>query len=310
MEKDGQIGLNLGHPAMRCVPFDGGTMEQGIKHLPRHLARLVRRKAGFPPEMRPDIDGEPLLVQIASLWAAHQRFAMETKRKDDPRLQERFLRVARVYSDLALAGARLQRADAFKERHAKLLLHYWRTHGKTVGTIRKNWSLLSIWSRVLGKPGMLGRLEAYWPDIPDLVRQQVPAQDATALARGPSPGQMLELMRATDRTHWFVERLCTELGLTVEEALLFDRDTATGYLAGRLVVRATQRREVRSVALDQHSKVVLVQEVEAHIHRLGRRRLMWPDMGVPEAVKKHQNRLAYMRRKYPHDLPSGGEHEA
>jgi hypothetical protein len=46
-------------------------------------------------------------------------------------------------------------------------------------------------------------------------------------------------------------------------------------------------------------KTTLVQEVQAFIKERGHARLMWSDMKPAEAVRKHQNRIAYMRRKHP-----------
>jgi hypothetical protein len=111
--------------------------------------------------------------------------------------------------------------------------------------------------------------------------------------------QMTDLMRSRDQTHWYVERLVESLGLSQEEALMFDSVMATNYLAGRLVIRSTSRREFRSVKLDSYEKTILVQEVQSFIKERGRARLMWSDMKPAEAVRKHQNRIAYMRRKHP-----------
>lgn len=297
----GQRSLAIGFGQARAQAVDVEGMEVGVRHLGAQLAHLVRRTAPMPSDLRPEVPKEPMDVQIATLWKAYAVFSRRVKAKgDDAESVERVRYLMGMYEELARVGCKLTQADGLKERHVKILLERWREAGLSVNTIRKRWSYLKIWTLALGKPGMVGRLESYWPDIPKSAPSGETASTPFAIKDWSlTSAQMTDLMRSRDQTHWYVERLVESLGLSQEEALLFDSVMAANYLAGRLVIRSNSRREFRSVKLDSHDKTILVQEVQSFIKERGRARLMWSDMKPAEAVRKHQNRIAYMRRKHP-----------
>ena len=301
--KAGQRSLSIGFSQARAQAVDVEGIEVGVRHLGAQLAHLVRRAAPMPNDLRPAVPKEPMDVQIATIWKAYAVYSGRVKAKtDDAESVERVRHLMRMYEELARVGCKLTHAEGLKERHVKILLDQWREAGLSANTIRKRWSILKIWSLALGKPGMIGRLEEYWSDIPKPQSESKRVlSNASPVSKDWSltPSQMTDLMRSRDQTHWYVERLVEDLGLSQEEALLFDSVMATKYLAGRLVLRSTSRREFRSVKLDSHDKIILVQEVQAFIKERGRARLMWSDMKPAEAVRKHQNRIAYMRRKHP-----------
>lgn len=280
-------------------------LDEGVRHLGRNVIHAVRRQAPLPSHLKPEVGDQPLVVQIATLWKTYAGFSGRNKPKADNRDELRRLHdIAGFYDELAAAGCTLKQVDGLRERHAKILLQRWLDLGRKPATIRRNWSILRTWCLALSKPGMVGPLEQYWPDAP---KPEVGeggkgerTQDKTL-----DESQITELMRADDQTHWFVERLHRELGLSVEEALLFDRDMAANYLQGRLMVVAANRRDHRTVNLDSQDKVLLVQQVQAFVTERARARLMWPDMPLVKALRKHQNRVAYLRRKSP-----GGDHAA
>ncbi len=306
----GQRSLAIGFGQARAQAVNVEGMEVGVRHLGSQLAHLVRRTAAMPSELRPEVPKEPMDVQIATLWKAYAVYSRRVKAKgDDAESVERVRYLMGMYEELARVGCKLTQADGLKERHVKILLERWREAGLSVNTIRKRWSYLKIWTLALGKPGMVGRLEHYWPEIQKVASDGKRAHAAQVTNKDWSltSTQMTDLMRSRDQTHWYVERLVESLGLSQEEALTFDSVMATNYLAGRLVIRSKSRREFRSVKLDSHEKTILVQEVQAFIKERGRARLMWPDMKPAEAVRKHQNRIAYMRRKHQNTEHGSGQ---
>lgn len=269
----------------------------GVDHLSRSLAQVVRRVTPMPQELRPNLQGLPLLMQIATLWKAYERFSLRQEpRADDAHQQQRIRRIVRFYQDLKTIGCALEHADGLRERHARVLLKDWRERNKAAATIRSDWSILRVWALALGKAGMIQPLEKYWPEAPK----------ATAGSAGRDRkrmewhcnGELLTLLqRGRDPTHWYVERLCGELGLTVEEALAFTPALASQYLDGRLVLRAPNRQDFRTIPVSSHEQVLLVQEAQQFMAERRRARLMWPDISPYVARRKHENHLHYLRRK-------------
>jgi hypothetical protein len=290
--------MRLRGAVVASAPFDGRYLEKDIQKLGSKLYQSVRKGACLPENMRPCLDGLILHDQVVLVWKA---FSVFTSRTQNGREKlgdiERIRSVIALYRDLSELGCRIEKVDGLKERHARVLLEHWRKSGKADATIRKNWSILRIWAQALGKPNMIDKLEIYWPQAPKTwLDANKPAGAKWALL---TEQQMTELMRASDQTHWYVERLIEAFQVSVEEALLFDKTMTSKYLSGKLVLRSMDRREYRSVEVDSHTKTVLVQELEAFIQQRGRAKLMWQDMTVSEAVRKHQNRVAYLRRKFP-----------
>jgi hypothetical protein len=179
----------------------------------------------------------------------------------------------------------------FREKHARLLLAYWR-ECCSPATIHLYWSRVLTLTHVLGKVGMVGHLEQYWPDAPPAktAKRDARTQDATL-----NDDQLTELMRKRDLTHWFVQRLHQELGLSFAEAMKFDRGAAADRLHRRVIVDDRFRR--REVRLQDETQVALVQQVVDFLTKTGRRELKWPVIGLDKAVRKHENRVAYLRRK-------------
>jgi len=311
----GQRPLALGRAPMKADPINTGDLIGEVQHLGSSLARTVRHGAALPGDLRPELDGRPLPIQISSLWRAYCVYTYREARGNEERAQnERYCDILRMYEDLAKAGYKLQQADGLRDRHVKVLLQLWRARAKPT-TVRKQWAILRQWMLVLGRPGMMGPIEQYWPDIPPRERK---AAGENPRDKTLTEAQMTELMRARDLTHWYVERLRRELQLTVEEALHFDKVLAANCLEGRLVLQSVATGQWRTVQIKDHASLMLVQDVQAFIAQRGRKRLMWPDMTPAAALKRHQNRLSYLRAKTAraqepaagdaHQL-SGGSHE-
>ena len=307
--KNGQFKLTAGPVPMRAGPVDVQGIQAGVTAL-GSLARAARRGEPLPERFRPNLDGMELGDQVATVWRAYALYSVRaTAGRADQATAERLRRVVHFYEELSTAGYRLQRADAIGQRHIKVLLQIWRDAGKSVGTIRSQWSTLRIWALALGKGGLVQSLEAYWPNAPKAALSDDGKRAAKLQDRKLDEAQMSELMRAPDPTHWLVERLRRELGLTLEESLFFDHEMATQYLKGRLLVRSSTSREYRSVPVGGHEQLLLVQQVEQVMAERGRCRLMWPDSSLQQALRRHQNRLAYLRRKSPREpaAPQGGD---
>lgn len=292
-----QKRIPLGPLPIPAANVDLFVRESGVEHLSRGLAQAVRRVQPMPQELKPNLQGMPLLTQIATLWKAYERFSLRQEpRADDSNQLHRMRRIARLYQDLHRIGCGLEHADGLRERHARLLLKSWRDREKAAATIRSDWSILRVWALALGKAGMIQPLEHYWPDAPKAAAPDAGrAQKRMEWHRNQEILAML--LRGRDQTHWYVERLCGDLGLTVEEALAFTPEMASQYLEGRLLIRAPRKQDFRTIPVTTHDQVILVQDIQRFMAERRRRRLMWPDITPLEARRKHENHLAYQRRK-------------
>lgn len=289
---------------MKAQQINTAALTAEVRHLGRGLAQAVRARQPMPPALLPDLEAQPLHVQISTIWRAYLSYTYrDPRREDDTGVVERYRAIARLYGQLGERGYHLNNARGLKERHVRVLLQLWREQGKKPSTIRSRWSILRMWMLALGRAGVIGPIEQYWPDIPK-------QEDGTAIGGNPrdkvlSEAQMTELMRASDLTHWYVECLHQELGLTVQEALAFDSQMATKALTGRMMVRSSSGEGGWMVAASSQAQVTLVQKVETFMAERGRGHLMWPNMTLSSALKRHYNRLAYLRRKFPAGAPSG-----
>lgn len=276
---------------------------EGTKRAPSDRDKLVVDSAGdrlrhfeqLPESRRPDLEGLPPVRQIAALLAAWWTYT-GVRNQDSGKCIREIRDVVRIYTQLEEAGCKLPDVVTFREKHARMLLVYWRDKKqRKATTIEVYWSRLITWTRVLGKWGMVDSLEKYWPERPK-ADQGTTHGKRTQDARLGESG-LTELFRARDRTHWFVQRFHEDLGLTFEEALRFDRVAAADVLHGRVFADPGSGSRKRIVVLETEGQRLLVQQAVDFLNKTNRRQLMWPRCSLSEAVRKHENRVAYLRRK-------------
>lgn len=228
-----------------------------------------------------------LETQIAAVLASAE--GRVGARDRDDLIALRCKRLARMYRELAAAGAELDNINDLEEQHATLLLRRWRERRRAASTIRSDWSILRVWCEALGKPGRLKLLREYWPDAP---RASTARSPATAPRHGDAV--LLDALReSSDRTHYFVERLCQALRLSVQEALLFPVTDPTR--AGTDTASARKLRAAMSAAGPEIDEVL--REAAAFLALSERPSLIWQGLDLAQAMRRHENRLAYLRRK-------------
>lgn len=280
--------------------LDHQALRQGVEGLPGEFSRYVRRRQDMPAQVRPQLDGLPLVKQIAAVLDAHQVYrGGERGALADESVSLRCIRVTRIYDDLARLGIKLVNVDALRERHARQLLAHWRERGLAVATIRTHWSTLRTWTLALGKGGLVAPLETYWPDAPKVHAPKPGShKDPGRMGRRHDDPQVLaRLLRHADLTHFYIERLGRDLGLTVEESLMFTPAMAADYLRDKLVLQPAATQQPKAISLGGHDQVLLVQEVQDFLARSGRNHLMWRDISLRQGVRKHENHMAYQRRQ-------------
>lgn len=229
----------------------------------------------------------PLEAQIAGVLAGVSGRIGAGDRSDLIRL--RCKRLARMYRELAAAGEQLDDLKQIGERHAMVLLRRWRDRNRSAATIRSDWSILRVWCEAIGKAGCVKTLREYWPEAP----RAKTGREATSTPRHGDSELVDALARDTDRTHYFVERLCLALRFSVQEALLFPicdlppptRDTG----AARKLQAAMSAAPLEVEGL--------LHEAAAFLGGQQRSALIWPGLELAQAMRRHENRLAYLRRK-------------
>lgn len=223
--------------------------------------------------------------QIAGILAARTAPAA-TDRPD--LLALRYTRLVRMYRDLALAGEALENVRALGERHALVLLRHWRDHGRAAATIRSGWSILRAWFQAIGKPECVKRLRHHWPEAP---RAAVDHGRPKTTRHGDC--ELIASLRGDrDATHYHVERLCQVLRLSVQDALLFpvfDPATCPPDSTRGRKFQAARRTAPEAVA-------EVLQAAAAFVAQRSRPTLLWPKLNLTQAARRHENRLAYLRR--------------
>lgn len=242
---------------------------------------------GPPPNLTATGKTATLEEQIATVLASAAGRVGARDREDLIAL--RCKRLARMYRELAAAGSPLEDISQLGERHATLLLRRWRERRRAASTIRSDWSILRVWCEALGKPGCVKLLREYWTDAPR-------ASSARDPAVPPRHGDsvLLEALREDrDRTHYFVERLCKALRLSVQEALLFPVTAPTR--AAKDTASARKLQAAMNAAGPEVDE--LLRDAAAFLAAADRPALIWPHLELAQAMRRHENRLAYLRRK-------------
>jgi site-specific recombinase XerC len=70
-----------------------------------------------------------------------------------------------AFDQLADLGFNLQNPKNLTEQHVTALCQYWHSEGKQVSTIQEYLSKLRVFSRWIGKDGMVKSLPKYLPDV-------------------------------------------------------------------------------------------------------------------------------------------------
>lgn len=206
--------------------------------------------------------------------------------------------VARAIRQAWELGYRIQQVENLRPIHCTRLLESWRARNLSRTTVAKRWDALRDFCDAVGKPGMLRRLDAVWPE-------ESTATDGVARRRRQTLTsisvqtykQILERLDDAQPIYW-VLRLERELGLTREEALLTNLVVAaarcsTGSL---LPVSKAGGRQGRVVEIRSDEQRELVASAVRYLKRCERERLCWRVLSPEAAIAKVKNALSYQLR--------------
>lgn len=213
------------------------------------------------------------------------------RRSEAPPREDLFMlrckRVERMYRFLAAENHEVTNVADLTEAHARALLARWRREHLSAATIRSQWSMLRVWAEAIGSPGMIKSLSDYWKDVPK-------ATKAKTAPVGPGRHQddrlIAELSKSRDRTHYWIERTCNLLRISVQEAL----EVSPSNLAENPSIAAKLKRAQDA---DPAGCGQLIEGLQEFLVQRNRAKLLWTNATAGHALRKHENHLAYVRRK-------------
>lgn len=224
--------------------------------------------------------------QIRSAWSQFDR-----QRSDPPQRPDLFdlrcKRVERMYKTLATEGFDFKRVTDLTESAARALLARWRKDQLAAVTIRSQWSVLRVWVGALGKDGLIKPLSVYWGEVP-----KASSKKKTAGSVGRHSDLQLEgvLAEGQDKTHYWIERACRILRISAHDAIdLVPDEFETEASAGSEALRAP--------GPDLESRAQLIAELRRFLFAAGRPTLRWAELSPRHALRRHENHVAYVRRK-------------
>jgi PAS domain-containing protein len=235
---------------------------------------------------------------VQTLMARHNAEQPLQMRKRRAAVAARSVEVARAIRQAWQLGYRIQRVENLRPIHCTRLLEAWQQRDLSRATVARRWDALRDFCDAVGKPGMLQRLEAVWPEEPTAKASATFRRRQTlASISDQTYQQILGRLDDTRPVYW-VLRLERELGLTREEALLTNLVVAsvrcsTGNL---LPVSKAGGLEGRVVEIRSDEQRELVASAVRFLKRCERERLCWRLLSPEAAIAKVKNALSYQLR--------------
>lgn len=254
-------------------------------HLQDHSPLIDSTRKPTAVAIRP-AGHEPIEAQIRKVWGDYMGRRTDASPREDL-FTLRCKRVERMYKFLAAENHEVANVMDLTEAHARALLARWRRERLSPATIRSQWSMLRVWAEAIGRPGMIKSLSTYWKEAPKATKAKVAS---VGPGRHQDERLIAELFKSKDRTHYWIERTCHVLRISVQEAL----ELSPSNIAENSSVAA---KFDRSLEADPAGCKQLIEGLQAFLAQCDRTKLLWIDAPAGHALRKHENHLAYVRRK-------------
>lgn len=266
------------------------TVPRTLPNLKDTQGRSVPERAPLSHPIAEQLQGRAIAEQVKLVLADRCRFLGEFPSRRV--MQDRCERIVTSYSELKTMGFQITEVTSFGLKHARALLESWKTRGLANKTIYNRWSALRGWVIALGKHGMLGTIEEYWPDFNSETKP-------TTSARQLTPEQLQErsdyLASKSDKTAYLVDRLAREVGMVREDALEMEHIAALAVAQGHGVLRCGNGASARVYTkISEHQR--LFKEAADFMTERKREKLSWPGLSNHEAIAKYTFRLSYVTR--------------
>jgi hypothetical protein len=206
-------------------------------------------------------------------------------------------RLSRIFADMGRAGHPLSNVVDLEASHGRAVLQYWCDIGKAAATIRSEWSVLRTFAKCVGKSVLDGPIQRFSNALPKM--SYPPKAPASALPpRHQDLGTVALLEASRDRTHYFIERLCQLLRISVQQALTLDPGDLTALLACPPAPGlATNKRMAAAIAAHPAELEDACAQLCEFLAGRDRPTLVWEGHGLVQSMRKHENHLAYIRRR-------------
>jgi hypothetical protein len=252
--------------------------------------RSAQDRAPLSHPVADQLQGKAIAEQVKLVMADRCRFLGEFPSRRV--MQDRCERIITAYTELRAMGFQISDVTTFGLKHARALLESWKTRDLAKKTIYNRWSALRGWAIILGKHGMLGSVEEYWPEF-----NQAAAPTAGARVLTPVQLQIRSdfLGGKSDKTAYLVDRLAREAGMVREDALEMEFAAAQAIAQGHDVLRCGNGASVH-VYKEMSKHQDLLQEAADFMGSRNRTKLGWPGLSSHDAIAKYSVRMSYVTR--------------
>jgi len=161
------------------------------------------------------------------------------------------------FGELRTLGYAIENPANLAERHVQALVVRWEGAGQSAATIQNKLSVLRVFARWIGKPGLV-RSSAAYASTPERVRRAYAARaDKSWSAHGVDFDTLVELVSAYDRHVGLQLKLAEAFGLRRQEAVMLKplRSWQGEYLRVVAGTKGGRERQVRIIT--DHQRAVL-----------------------------------------------------
>lgn len=196
------------------------------------------------------------------------------------------------FRELASAGYKFEDPRSFANRHMKYLVEKWEADNLSASTIQNRVSIMRIFARWIGKPGMIGTAEHYVKNPDSAIRTYAADRDKTWMGNGIDPNAILAEVSAEDVYAANQLKAIMAFGLRRKEAICLHPHIADrgSYLS---VSDGTKGGRARTVPVDTPFKRQVLDELKQFV------KTTTGHLGQPnKRLQSNMRRLSYLMEKF------------
>lgn len=188
-----------------------------------------------------------------------------------------------AFAELAELGYHLSRPDNLREKHVEALARHWQSKGLAIRTLHTRISMLRVLAGWIGKPGMVGDIEKYFPEL-DLTRTSAAERNRAWDANGVDAAGIIEQAMAIDKRFGVMLLLQKAFGLRVKESIeLRPLRAVSGSGEHLMVIDGTKGGLPRAVSITTSEQRSAIDMAIALAMKSKSKRLRWDGMTYRKA---------------------------
>lgn len=216
--------------------------------------------------------------KVNAVFESHASKRVNGKKASDRTQEMTHDVVFASFRRLHMLGHKIQNPNNLGEKHIEILVHdWWYTQKKSQKTIQNDLSRLRVFCRWLGKPGMIGKVKKYLPDV--------------------SPNLLVVNAAATKSKSW----VGNGLDMLAELARIDSRNWQLGLMLRMELAFGLRREEV--LKCDPHS-----QDCGQYFAVLPGQGKSGRDRNIPNMSEAQRKILDFVKEKAPKNAPLGWEY--